>query len=120
MAAPVRVEIVNGVPVESRKAVAPVKPAFIEDKCMKCGKTMVPDDPALCTAPPLREKRPQLSPAEAVAQHRQTMADEEARHLAYKQAYKAERVTRLRASYTRRRQAAAAALVAAPPPGVPS
>ena len=54
MAAPVRVKIVNGVPVESRKAVAPVKPAFIEDKCMKCGKTMVPDDPALCTAPPLR------------------------------------------------------------------
>lgn len=79
---------------------------------------MVPDDPALCTAPPLREKGPELSPAEAVAQHRQTMADEEARHLAYKQAYKAERVTRLRASYTRRRQAAAA-LVAAPPPRSP-
>ena len=79
---------------------------------------MVPDDPALCTAPPLREKRPQLSPAEAVAQHRQTMADEEARHLAYKQAYKAERVTRLQASYTRRRQASGGSCCAGcyPPP----
>lgn len=86
--------------------------------CMKCRKPMALDDPALCTGRPLRERVAPVSAAEAHAQYVQSRADEEARHLAYKQAYKAERVTRLRASYTRKREAAAVAAAALATPAV--
>jgi hypothetical protein len=79
--------------------------------CGKCFKPMALDAPALCTGRSLREKQPTLNLAEANAQHLEDRAKEEARYLAYKREYKAERLTRLRASYTRRREAAAAAFV---------